>query len=148
MLTSVALNTVVAASRLLSSGHTVLTRRGGGVCEVKARVGAADICLSRPNGRQVGSVGRLLTAATTRAWRSEGNISSRAAGHELINTVVQVGAFRQNIRNTGQNETRKNTVLAASAHVLPFFFFCLSLIADVLWRSSVERICSLQCCFS
>lgn len=35
----------------------------------------------------------------------------------------------------------QNTVLAASAHVLPFFFFCLSLIVDVLLQSSVEFVC-------
>lgn len=55
---------------------------------------------------------RSATAAdsdepSTRASRSEGTVWSRAAGHELINTVVQVGAFKENKHNTGQNEMRR-----------------------------------------
>lgn len=40
------------------------------------------------------------------------------------------------------DKNTQNTVLAASAHVLPFFFFCLSLIVDALLQSSVEFVWS------
>ncbi|MEQ2190644.1 hypothetical protein XENOCAPTIV_003413, partial [Xenoophorus captivus] len=40
-----------------------------------------------------------LWTVNTQALRGERNISSPAAGHELINTVVQVGAFKENNHN-------------------------------------------------
>lgn len=58
------------------------------------------------------------------------NTSPTPAGHELINTVVQVGAQGENKLNK-LSRISCFTVLAASAHVLPFFFFCRSLMSAV-----------------
>lgn len=54
-----------------------------------------------------------------------------AAGHELINTVLYKWERSRKTTTTNGNKNMQNTVLAASAHVLPFFFLCLSLIVGV-----------------
>lgn len=78
----------------------------------------------------------------TRAWRGVRNISSLpAAGHELINSCTSGSVQGKQPQQTAATNTT-GTVFAASAHVLPFFFFCLSLIVDVLLQSSVEFVCS------
>lgn len=77
---------------------------------------------------------------STRALRGVRNIStSRSWTHKHSCTSGSVQGKQP--QQTADKNTR-NTVLAASAHVLPFFFFCLSLIVDVLLQSSVECVCS------
>lgn len=106
MLTSVALSSDVTAERLLYPCHPqCLDKRRGGVYE--GMLGFRELTLLL-----AATADRSATAAdndepSTRASRGEGNVWSRAAGRELMNTVVQVGAFRQNKHNTGHNQMRR-----------------------------------------